>query len=191
MEEAKIQSELAVESANIERQMEIERREKERERVETDRLQATRELEMAEANKEKDVAIVKANAELEANKILAEAQRAKAAGEMATIEAKNVAEPKVLSQEVALSLIRSAPSIVEQLMKPAEKIDSIRVLDFGGDSNSSNLGRVTSSIIGAGSALPLLKEFLSVPGASTDQILEKAAEYVKNVTSALGESESK
>jgi len=191
IQEAKIQSELAVESANIERQMEIERREKERERVETDRLQATRELEMAEANKEKDVAIVKANAELEANKILAEAQRAKAAGEMATIEAKNVAEPKVLSQEVALSLIRSAPSIVEQLMKPAEKIDSIRVLDFGGDSNSSNLGRVTSSIIGAGSALPLLKEFLSVPGASTDQILEKAAEYVKNVTSALGESESK
>jgi len=191
IQEAKIQSELAVEKANIERQMEIERREKERERVETDRLQATRELEMAQAEKDKDVAIVKANAELEANRILAEAQRAKAVGEMATIEAKNVAEPKVLSQEIALSLIQSAPSIVEQLMKPAEKIDSIRVLDFGGDSSSSNLGRVVSSIIGAGSALPLLKEFLSMPGASTDQILEKAAEYVRNVTKGLGESKSR
>jgi uncharacterized membrane protein YqiK len=190
VEQAKIQSELAVEKANIERQMEIERQEKERERVETDRLQATRELEMAQAQKEMDVAIVKANAELEANKILAEAARVRAQGEQAGIEAKNVTEQKVLSQEVAMALVQSAPSIVEQLMKPAEKIDSIRVLDFGGDSNSSNLGRVTSSIIGAGSALPLLKEFLSMPGASTDQIIEKAAEYVKNVASGTGESES-
>ena len=188
IEEAKIQSELAVETANIQRQMDIERAEKERERVETDRLEATRELEMAEAQKEMDVAIVKANAELEANKIIAEAQRAKAEGETAIIEAKNVADPKILSQEIVLALIQAAPQIVEQLMKPAEKIDSIRVLDFGGDSTSSNLGRVTSSIVGAGSAMPLLKEFLSMPGGSSDQIIEKAAEYVKNITSNLGES---
>lgn len=190
VEEAKIQSELAVERASIEKQMDIERMEKEREMVEKDRLEATRELEMAQAEKEMDVAIVKANAELEANKILAEAQRARAEGEMATIEAKNVAEPKVLSQEVALSMIEAAPDIVAQLMKPAEKIDSIRVLDFGGDSNSSNVGRITSSIIGAGSAMPLLKEFLNMPGANTDQIIEKAAEYVKDVTNGIGESKS-
>jgi uncharacterized membrane protein YqiK len=125
VEEAKIQSELAVETAGIQKQMDIERMEKERERVETDRLEATRELEMAEAQKEMDVAIVKANAELEANKILAEAQRAQAEGETAAIEAKNVAEQKVLSQEIMLALIKAAPEIVEQLMKPAEKIDSI------------------------------------------------------------------
>ena len=135
-----------------------------------------------------DVAIVKANAELEANRIIAEAQRARAEGETATIEAKNVAEPKILSHEIMIALIQAAPQIVEQLMKPAEKIDSIRVLDFGGDSTSSSLGRVTSSIVGAGSAMPLLKEFLSMPGGSSDQIIEKAAEYVKNITSNLGES---
>ena len=192
VEEAKIQSELAVERASIEKQMDIERMEKQREMVEKDRVEATRELEMAQAQKEMDVAIVKANAELEANKILAEAQRARAEGEAATIEAKNVAEPKVLSQEVALSMIEAAPDIVAQLMKPAEKIDSIRVMDFGGDSSSSNLGRVTSSIIGAGSAMPLLKEFLSIPGGGgTDQIIEKAAEYVKNITNDIAESESK
>lgn len=190
VEEAKIQSELAVETASIQKQMDIERMEKERERVETDRLEATRELEMAEAQKEMDVAIVKANAELEANKILAEAQRAQAEGETAAIEAKNVADQKVLSQEIILSLIKAAPQIVEQLMKPAEKIDSIRVLDFGGDSSSSSLGRVTSSIIGAGSAMPLLKEFLSMPGGGSDQIIQKAAEYVKEVTNNLGGTEN-
>ena len=190
VEEARILSELAVERASIEKQMEIERLEKQREIVEKDRVEATRDLEMAQAQKEMDVAIVNANAELEANKILAEAQRAKAEGETATIEAKNVAEPKMLSQEVALAMIKAAPDIVAQLMKPAEKIDSIRVLDFGGDSNSSNLGRVTSSIIGAGSAMPLLKEFLSMPGGGTDQIIEKAAEYVKNVTKNIADTKS-
>jgi uncharacterized membrane protein YqiK len=100
-----------------------------------------------------------------------------------------VTEPKVLSQEIALALIQSAPELVEQLMKPAEKIESIRVLDFGGDGSSSNLGKVTSSIIGAGSAMPLLREFLSMPGASSDQVLEKAAEYVNNVTKSISESE--
>ena len=79
---------------------------------------------------------------------------------------------------------------MEQLMKPAEKIDSIRVLDFGGDSSSSNVGRVTSSIIGAGSAMPLLKQFLSMPGGSSDEIIEKAAEYVKGITDSLEEPKS-
>lgn len=188
VEEAKIQSELAVERASIEKQMEVEKLEKQREMVEKDRIEATRELEMAEAEKEMDVNVVKANAELEANKILAEAERARAEGEMAIIEAKNVAEAKVLSQEIALELIKAAPEIVEQLMKPAEKIESIRVLDFGGESSSSSLGKVTSSIIGAGSAMPLLKEFLNMPGADTDQLISKAAEHIKGITNSLDES---
>ncbi len=186
VEEAKIQSELAVERASIEKQMEIEQLDKERERVETDRLEATRELEMAQAQKEMDVTVLQAEAELKANEILAEAERAKAEGVKAGIEAKNATEQKILAQEVAISLIESAPSIVEQLMKPAEKIDSIRVLDFGGDGNSSVLGKVTSSIVGAGSAMPLLKEFLSMPGVNTDQIIEKAAEYIKKATNVIG-----
>jgi len=185
VQEAKIRSELAVERANIEKQMEIELKDKAREEVETDRLQATRELEMAQAQKEMDVVLIEAKAKLEANKIMAEAEREKAQGDKALIEAKNAAEQKVLSQEVLLALIQAAPQLAETLMKPAEKIDSIRVLDFGGDSSSSNMGRITSSIIGAGSAMPLLKEFLSVPGGNSDQILEKAAEYVKDVTSSL------
>jgi len=191
IEEARIQSELAVETAGIEKQMDIERKEKEREKVETDRLEATRELEMAQAQKDMDVAIVKANAELEANKILAQAEQEKAEGTKAAVEAKNVAEPKILSQEIVLSLIQAAPQIAEQLMKPAEKIDSIRVLDFGGDSSSSNIGRIGSSIVGAGAAMPLLKEFLSMPGGSADQVVEKAAEYIKDITNGLGESGSK
>jgi len=185
VQEAKIRSELAVERANIEKQMEIELKDKAREEVETDRLQATRELEMAQAQKEMDVVLIEAKAKLEANKIMAEAEREKAQGDKALIEAKNAAEQKVLSQEVLLALIQAAPQLAETLMKPAEKIDSIRVLDFGGDSSSSNMGRITISIIGAGSAMPLLKEFLSVPGGNSDQILEKAAEYVKDVTSSL------
>lgn len=189
VEEAKIQSELAVEKAGIEKQMEIERLEKEREKVETDRVEATRELEMAQTQKDMDVAVLEAEAELEANKVLAEAERAKAEGEQATFEAKNITESRILSHDIMLELIKAAPAIVEQLMKPAEKIDSIRVLDFGGDSSSSSLGRITSSIIGAGSAMPLLKQFLSMPGASSDDIIEKAAEYVKGITDDLAKPE--
>ena len=191
VQEAKIHSEQAVEIAKIEKEMEIQRREKERERVETDRLQATRELEIAEAEKEKAVAIVKAEAEFEANKVLAEAARVKAEGERSLAEAKNVMEPKILSQEVALALIKAAPEIVAQLMKPAEKIDSIRVLDFGGNSDSSSLGKVTSSIIGAGAAMPLIKEFLSMQGADTDQVMKKMTESIKDITVSLARAEKK
>ena len=38
--------------------------------------------------------------------------------------------------------------------------------------------------------MPLLKQFLSMPGANSDEIIEKAAEYVKDITNNLGESES-
>ncbi len=187
IEEAKIQSELAVEKAGIDKQMEIERLEKERERVETDRMEATKELELAKAQMEMDVAILEAEAKLAANKVLAEAERAKAEGEQASIEAKNMTEARILSHDIMVELIKAAPEIVEQLMKPAEKIDSIRVMDFGGDSSSSSLGKVTSSIIGAGSAMPLLKQFLGTTDAGSDDILEKAAEYVKGITDDLAE----
>jgi hypothetical protein len=37
--------------------------------------------------------------------------------------------------------------------------------------------------------MPLLKEFLSMPGGGSDQIIQKAAEYVKDITKNLGGTE--
>ena len=73
----------------------------------------------------------------EATRILAEAllveAQAKADGEEALITAKNQAEPQVLVSDAVLALVESLPQVTGELMKPAERIESIRVLDLGGN----------------------------------------------------------
>jgi uncharacterized membrane protein YqiK len=135
-----------------------------------------------------------AEAELEASKLKAESiqllakaeleeMMAKAEGEKAMIESKNIAEEKILLQEPVMALVENLPEIAERLMKPAEKIESIRVLDMGGQGNgpggaSSTTSKITNAILGAGAAMPIMKEFLNFSGVDAEKLIQKAADYL-------------
>lgn len=135
-----------------------------------------------------------AKAELEAAEVKAQAQRilaeaflveakAKADGEEASIAAKNQADSKVLVSDAILALVESLPEVTTELMKPAERIESIRVLDLGGGGNgngSNGMNRILSSIVNAGAAVPLLKEIVGFSGLDTERIAETIRDYASN-----------
>ena len=136
-----------------------------------------------------------AKAELEAAEVKAQAQRilaeaflveakAKADGEEASIAAKNQADSKVLVSDAILALVESLPEVTTELMKPAEHIESIRVLDLGGGGNgngSNGMNRILSSIVNAGAAVPLLKEIVGFSGLDTERIAQTLRDYASNV----------
>ena len=138
--------------------------------------------------------IAEAKAELEAAEVQAQAQRilaeallveakAKAEGEEASIAAKNQADAKVLVSDAILALVETLPEVTTELMKPAERIESIRVLDLGGGGNgngTNGMNRILGSIVNAGAAVPLLKEIVGFSGLDTEKIAETIRGYVSN-----------
>ena len=137
-----------------------------------------------------------AKAELEAAEVQAQAKRilaeallveakAEADGEEALINSKNQAEPQVLVSDAVLALVEALPQVTHELMKPAERIESIRVLDLGGNSggngNSGGMNRILSSIINAGAAMPLLKELVNFSGFDTAKIGQTIQDYAKGL----------
>lgn len=112
---------------------------------------------------------------------LAEANREAGLKEAEVLRQKNAAanskSKEILVQEALLQLIGNAPSILRELVKPAEKIAEIKVLQVGGafgggagGNGTSNgaqmpllggaLGPITKSIIEASAVLPIMKEIM-------------------------------
>jgi uncharacterized membrane protein YqiK len=115
---------------------------------------------------------------------LAEANREAGLKDAEVLRQKNAAanskSKEILLQEAVLSLIQYAPSMLAELVKPAEKIAEIKVLQLGGAlggagaGSSGNgasvggsfpllggaLGPVTKSIVEASALLPMLKEIM-------------------------------
>ena len=154
------------------------------ERISKERLANAEAYAVIEAAKaEREAAVLRA----EAQKTLAEAllveAKAKAEGEEALIEAKNSADQRILNNEALLKLIQSLPEVTGELMKPAEQIESIRILDLGGNSGGNgasggNVGKIFGSILQAGAALPMLKEVLNFGGIDTQDLAKTVSQYV-------------
>ncbi|MBI4575268.1 MAG: hypothetical protein HY722_03290 [Planctomycetes bacterium] len=105
---------------------------------------------------------------------LTEAQ-AQAEGERQLIAAKNTISRDVLVQQAVLQALETAPTVVHELMKPAEKISDIKVLNVAGMGGGNGSGaidgganRVVSAFLQAGAALPMFKEMLRFAGVDTD-----------------------
>lgn len=188
----------AREVAEAERQEQVmlieARREAEREAV---RLRL-----MAEA--EKDAAADRAAArredaqgEADALNIKAEAKKndllAEAEGRRAIVEAENFTDDRIIGMKVDLARLEAMPAIIAEMVKPAEKIDSIRIHNIGGAGlGGGSLGGTTAneggkpvvnqaldSILGMAVQLPALKKIGEDLGMSLD------AGMADVVTSAL------
>jgi len=149
--------------------------------------------EVAEANAASEAAVLlrRAKAESEATCTRAEAERlrmlAESEGSRALISAENSLSEPVLRMKLEKYRLDRIPEIVSQMMKPVEKIDSIRIHQVSGFGATSGGGagdagsgkapvtQVMDSILGMALQLPALKsigdqigvDFSSAVGVST------------------------
>src|SRR5581483_3208522 len=104
---------------------------------------------------------------------LAEANREAGLKEAEVLRQKNAAanskSKEILLQEAVLQLLESAPAMLRELVKPAEKIGEIKVLQFGGMAGTSGSNGNGAS---SGVQLPLLGSAL---GPVTKSIIEASA----------------
>ena len=187
IEEARAQA--AVENARTEVILAQEKVQTERERAVADR---SREMavkrvaeagEVAEANAaaEATVLLRKAKAEAEATCLRGEAEKARmlaeSEGSRALIEAENVLSGPLLQMKLEKYRLDRLPEIMSQMMKPVEKIDSIRIHHVsgfgsagggahgragegtgeGGAAGKAPITQVMDSILGMALQLPALK----------------------------------
>ncbi|WP_421702435.1 flotillin family protein [Aliiroseovarius sp.] len=86
-----------------------------------DRAEARREEAQAEAD------AISIRAEAKKKDLLVEAE-----GKRAIVEAENVLSPELIGMKVDIARLDALPGIVAEMVKPAEKIDSIRIHQVGG-----------------------------------------------------------
>lgn len=160
-------------------------------------IEAAREAERAatrvtvEATAEKDAAQDRADARREeaqasadAITIQAEAKKqdllAEAEGRRAIVEAENAIADEIVNMKVALARLEKLPEVVAQMVKPAEKIDSIRIHHVGGmnglpgsasggnGSDKAPVNQALDSIMGMAVQLPALKKLGEELGVSME-----------------------
>lgn len=161
---------------------------KEQVQTERERVVAARSLEIAMKRVEEDGEVAKANAaaethvllqrakaESEATRTRGEAERARliaeSEGVRAQIDAENARSESLVQMKLEQYRLDRLPEIVGQLVKPAEKIDSIRIHQINGFGASSSPGgeaaagsgdrppvnQVMDSILGMALQLPALR----------------------------------
>ena len=136
---------------------------------------------------------------------LATANREAGLKEAEVLREKNAAanskSREILMQETVLALIQAAPALMRELVKPAERIGEIKVLQMGGGFGGSNgngngngsgtqfpllggaLGPVAKSIFEASAILPMLKDMLKF--TDVDQLRGSLAALAETKDPAL------
>ncbi len=133
-----------------------------------DRAEARREEAQADAD------ALNIRAEAKKNDMLAEAE-----GKRAIVEADNALSPEQIRMKVDLTRIETMPSIISEMVKPAEKIDSIKIHQVGGiggghigtASNGEKpvVNQALDSIMGMAVQMPALKKLGDELGLSMEQ----------------------
>ena len=162
-------------------------------------------VEQAKAETEAGVLLRRIRAEAEAVRTKAEAERlrllAQSEGERAVIEAENSQTDALIRMKLEQYRLDRLPEIVSQMMKPAEKIDSIRIHQlngFGGGASGpaggngdggqkTPINQVMDSILGMALQLPALRsigdsiglDFSSAVEPTGTAVVEKKIEQKK------------
>ncbi|MGX9355152.1 flotillin family protein [Roseobacteraceae bacterium S113] len=122
-----------------------------------------------------------AQAEADALKIKAEAKKldmlAEAEGKRAIVDADNALSEELIGMKVDLARLEAMPEIVKEMVKPAEKIDTIRIHQLTGMGGAANGGaggdkppvnQALDSIMGMAVQLPALKKLGEELGLSME-----------------------
>ena len=171
-EEARIAIVRAQEKVQTERERAVAERSRE---IALMRENERGEVALSKAEAEARVLLTKAKAEADATCTEAEAERirmkAESEGKLAIISAENARSSELIHMQLEQYRLDRLPDIIEQMMKPAEKIDSIRIHQVtgfggsstpgegagGGNSDKAPVTQVMDSIMGMALQLPALK----------------------------------
>lgn len=168
-ERARAEIVLAQEHVQTERERAMAERSRE---IALKREQETGEVAASKAESETAVLIRRAQAEAQAVRTRAEAERlrmlAESEGSRALIDAENARSDGLMRLQLERHRIDRMPEIVAQLMKPVEKIDSIRIHQVSGLAGAPGtagadgaarapVNQVMDSILGMALQLPALK----------------------------------
>ena len=157
-----------------------------------DRAEARRE----EAQADADALTIRAAAKK--TDLLAEAE-----GRRAIVEAENAIAEEIVNMKIALARLEKLPEIVAQMVKPAEKIDTIRIHQvsglggMGGGAGGSGgdkppVNQALDSIMGMAVQLPALKKIGEELGISMDKgVAGLADSMVGDEAPALPEADTK
>ena len=158
------------------------------------RVQEEGEVETAKAETEAGVVIRRAQADSQAVRNRAEAERARllaeSEGTKAKIAAENSRTESLMKLELERYRLDKLPEIVSQMMKPAEKIESIRIHQVTGLGGSNGMiggsgvdvgtrppvNQVMDSILGMALQLPALKSIGESIGYDFSSALPKPPE---------------
>lgn len=151
-----------------------------------DRAEAHRE----EARADADALTIRADAKK--TDLLAEAE-----GRRAIVEAENAIAAEIVNMKVALARLEALPEVVAQMVKPAEKIDSIKIHHLGGmnglpgsknvasDTGKAPINQALDSIMGMAVQLPALKKLGEDLGVSME---DGVAGLAKNLAEDDGDA---
>lgn len=156
-------------------------------------VEATAEKDAAQDRAE--AAREEARADADALTIRAEAKKAdllaEAEGRRAIVEAENAIAEEIVNMKIALARLEKLPEIVAQMVKPAEKIDSIRIHHVGGmnglpgqsgGGDKPAVNQALDSIMGMAVQLPALKKLGQELGVSMENGVAGLADSLMDET---------
>lgn len=191
-EEARAQVILAAENVQAQKERAVTQRERE-----IAKLKQERDIELEDAQVKSDVStlLARAQAEATARTATAEAEKsameAQAAGHAALNTAENTLSDAVIRMRLEERKLEKMPEIMTQMMKPVEKIDSIRINQIGGPGGgvSSNgegvdsaFGAAMDQILGMAVRLPAMKQMGEEIGMDFDvPTAGRTADYANRI----------
>ena len=192
-EAARAQVILAAEDVQAKKDLAITRREHETEQA---RLKKELELSTLQAKSDAETLATRTMAEVQAKQKLAEAELAKAQAEAkarsAMITAENSMDPALIAMRLEERRLDRLPDIMTQMMKPVEKIDSIKINHIGGLGNNatpnneggadSAFGSAMDQVLGMAVRLPAMKQMGEEIGLDFDPNLAgRTADYANRL----------
>ncbi len=159
------------------------------------KLKQERDIELEDARVKSDVSTLLARAQADASARTATANaekaamEAEAAGRAALNTAENTLSEAVIRMRLEERKLDKMPEIMTQMMKPVEKIDSIRINQIGGGGNASNgdgvdsaFGAAMDQILGMAVRLPAMKQMGEEIGMDFDvPTAGRTADYANRI----------
>jgi len=136
-------------------------------------IRAAEQAEVDDTRVKSEAGTVVSMAEAEAKAVLEKAQAEKdrllseAEGRAAVIKAENAQSPELIAMKLDEERMRTLPQVVERMMKPAEKIESIRINQMtgfggaggeGGSEDKSTVNQVVDSVLSMALQLPAVQK---------------------------------
>ncbi len=197
-EAARTEEVVAQESVQTEKDRAVAQRARE---IALIRAQEQAEVDETRTKGESGTIVDKARAESEAQNLRAEAMKAEmlaeSAGKAALIEAENSQSDPVIRMKLDMHRLNKLPELVGQMMKPVEKIDSIRINQIsgfggaggGGDGTGGDkplVNQAVDSILGMALQMPAIRRLGEEIGINIGDGLEGVADSAEAQSKATG-----